>query len=305
MAITRYAYHGEADLARILDLVRCQPLTCHHVLDLAWRLSSPIINEGQDAAFWEDEDGQVIGFAAWQYYWATLDFFILPSPQQKIVEQEIFAWADARFRERDEERGKPLPYWAEFYDDDLARQQFIEAHGFVLDDSEGDRSIFFQHTLADLAPVPALPDGFTLRSLAGEQEVAAYVELHCAAFESDAMTPEWRARTLRMPHYRPELDLVIVASDGSFAGFCVGWFEPERRAAQIEPLGVHPRFHQRGFGRILLLEMLRRFKEHGAESAFVETNIARIPARRAYEAVGFQPVHTIRRKGKWANQMEQ
>jgi ribosomal protein S18 acetylase RimI-like enzyme len=97
------------------------------------------------------------------------------------------------------------------------------------------------------------------------------------------------------------LDLVVTAPDGSFAGFCLGWFVPERRSAQIEPLGVHPRFHQHGIGRILLLEMLRRFKEHGATSAFVETNVERTPARRAYESVGFQQVHIIRGKGKWSH----
>jgi ribosomal protein S18 acetylase RimI-like enzyme len=91
------------------------------------------------------------------------------------------------------------------------------------------------------------------------------------------------------------------SSQGSLAGFCVGWFEPARNVAQVEPLGVHPRFHQLGLGRVLLLEMLRRFKEHGAESAFVETDLDRTPARRAYQAVGFQQVHTIRRKGKWLN----
>ena len=305
MTITRYAYRSEADLSRILDLVRSQPLTNPHVLDLPWRLCSPTINEGHDAVFWEDEDGQVVGFAAWQYYWAALDFFILPGPQQKLVEQEIFAWADRRFRERDEERGQPLPYWTEFRDDDLVRQQLIEAHGFVLDDDEGNRTVFFQHTLADLAPVPALSDGFTLRPLAGEQEVAAYVELHRAAFMSNSMTPEWRARTLRLPHYHSELDLVVVAPDHSLAGFCVGWFEPERRAAQIEPIGIHPRFQQHGLGRVLLLEMLRRFQEHGAERAFVETNLARTPARHAYEAAGFQLAHIIQRKGKWVHQHAQ
>jgi mycothiol synthase len=99
-----------------------------------------------------------------------------------------------------------------------------------------------------------------------------------------------------------EFDLVVTAPDGSFAGFCVGWFVPQRRIAQIEPLGVHPRFHQRGLGRILLLEILRRFKEHGANSAVVETDVDRTSARRAYESVGFQQVHTIRCKGKWLNQ---
>ncbi|BCL81427.1 N-acetyltransferase [Ktedonobacteria bacterium brp13] len=300
MTLTRHPFRSEADMPRILDLILRMPLSCRHVIDLPWRLSSPAINEGRDAAFWEDSERQLVGFAAWQYYWAALDFFILPGPEAQDVAAQLFAWADGRFRERDAERGWPLPYWVEFRDDDLERQQLVEAHGFLHE--EGDRYVLLQHSLANLPPVPTLPAGFTLRLLAGEQEVAAYSEVHRAAFESTSMTPEWRARTIHTPPYRPELDLVVTAPDGSLAGFCVGWFVPERRIAQIEPLGVHPRFHQSGIGRILLLEILRRFKEHGATSAIVETNVERTPARRAYESVGFQQVHTIRGKGKWLNQ---
>jgi mycothiol synthase len=299
MTITRHPFRGEADMPHIVDLVRSMPLACRHVIDLPWRLSSPTIHEGRDATFWENADGQVIGFAAWQQYWAALDFFILPGPEMQFVEADLFAWADARFQERDEERGQQLPYWVEFRDDDHERRRLVEAHGFV--HNEDDCSVFLQHMLVDIAPVPPLPDGFTLRPLAGEQEVTAYTEVHRAAFESTSMTPEWRARTIRTPQYRPELDLAVIAPSGSFAGFCVGWFASERYIAQIEPLGIHPRFHQLGLGRILLLEMLRRFKEHGASSAIVETDVHRTPARRAYESVGFQQRHTIRCKGKWLN----
>lgn len=299
MPITRHPFRGEADMSRILDLVRSMPSSCRHVIDLPWRLSSPAINEGRDAAFWEDTEGQVVGLGAWQYYWAALDFFILPGPEMQAVTAELFAWADARFQEYDEERGRPLPYWVEFRDDDQERRQLAEAHGFLLD--EHDSYVFLQHTLVDLPPVPVLPDGFVLRSLMGEQEAAACAELQRAAFESTSMTAEWRARAIRTPQYRPELDLVIGSPDGALAGFCVGWFEPARRIAQIEPIGVHPRFQQLGLGRILLLEMLHRFKAHGADCAILETNIDRAPARHAYESVGFQQIHTIRRRGKWVD----
>ncbi len=291
MTITRHPFRGEADVPRILDLIGSMPLTSRHVIDLPWRLSSPTINEGRDAAFWKDSNGQVIGFAAWQYYWAALDFFILPGSEAQSVETDLFKWADGRFRERDEERGRPLPYWVEFRDDDRERQQIVEAQGFLLDDDES--YVYLQHSLLNLSPVPALPDGFLLRSLKGEQEAAAYAELHRAAFESNSMTPEWRARTIRMPHYRPELDLVICAPDGSLAGFCVGWFAPSLRVAQIEPIGMHPHFQRLGLGRILLLEMLRRFKELGASSAIIEPFAENVPIQRACESVGFQQVHII------------
>lgn len=300
MTITRHPFRSETDVPRILDLVGSMPLSCRHVIDLPWRISSPTINEGRDAVLWEDAGGRVVGFAAWQYYWAALDFFILPGPEAQSIETELFRWADERFRERDKERGRPLPYWMEFRDDDRERQQIVEAHGFLLDDD--DSYVCLHHSLLNLSPVPALPDGFLLRSLKGEQEAVAYADLHRAAFESTSMTPQWRARTIRMPQYRPELDLVVCAPDGSLAGFCVGWFAPSRRVAQIEPIGVHPYFQRLGLGRVLLLEMLRRFKEHGASSAIIEPDASNMPIRRACESVGFQQVHRIYRKGKWVNQ---
>lgn len=199
--------------------------------------------------------------------------------------------------ERDEERGKPLLYWVDFRDDDHTRRQLVEAHGFLL--AERDYYALFQHALNDLPPVPTLPDSFVLRTLAGEQETAAYSELHRAAFESTSMTPEWRARTLRMPQYRSDLDLVITAPDGSLAAFCVGWFEPVHKFAQIEPIGVHPHFQRRGLGRVLLLEMLHRFRAYGVASAFIEPSIDNAAIHRVCEIVGFKLMHTIRRKGKW------
>lgn len=302
MTITRRPFRDIADMPRILDLIRAMPLRCRHVLDLPWRLSSPAIHEGRDAVYWENAAGRVVGVAAWQYYWATLDFFILPGPEARDVENALFAWADSRFRERDEERGRPLPYSVEYRDDDEERLRLVESHGFTLDDDDDEDSyVFLEHPLSSLAPVPTLPDGFTLRPLNGEQETAAYAGLHRAAFESASMTPEWRARTLLAPQYRPELDLVVCAPGGTLVGFCVGWFDPSRRVAQVEPMGVHPHFQQLGLSRILLLEILRRFKEHGAEKALVETNLDRSAARHAYESAGFRQTHLIRRKEKWVS----
>ncbi len=297
MSITRHPL-STAELPRIIELVHTMPLICRHVIDLPWRLSSPAHQSGRDAAFWKDETGQLVGLVAWQHYWAVLDFFIPPGPEQQRVTTDLFLWADRRFSELDQARGQPFAYRVEFRDDDVERRQLVEAHGFLHD--EGECYVLFQHALNDLPDRSALPDGFQLRQLAGESEAAAYAVLHRAAFDSLSMTTEWRMRTIRGPQYRSELDLVVTAPGGELAAFCVGWFAPTHQSAQIEPLGVHPRFQETGLGRTLLLEMLHRCKALGATRVLVETNLERSAARSVYGSVGFQHVHTIRHTKKMA-----
>ena len=124
MIVNRRAYRGEADILLVADLIRSMPLTCRHIIDFPWRWSSPSMQAGgRNACIWEDADGSVVGFAAWQIYWASLDFFVRPGPYQQATETAIFAWASERFQELDQERGKPLPYWVEYRDDDQERSR--------------------------------------------------------------------------------------------------------------------------------------------------------------------------------------
>lgn len=297
MPITMRPYRDATDLTAIATLIQTQPLQCRHVIDFPWRLSSPALYTGRDAQLWEDENGTLLGFAAWQLWWATLDYFIHPSAQFQEVENAIFTWSAHRFRQLDQERGGPLPYWVEYRDDDTERKAISERHGFLLDDDFA--YVHMQCSLQGPLPEPVLPPGFTIRPLQGEQEVVAYACLHRAAFESTSMIPEWRQRTLHMPQYIPDLDIVAVAPDGTLAGFCVGWFNTQRNVAQIEPLGVHPQYQQHGLGNALLREILCRFKAHGAHTAIVETESTRLPAQHTYQGAGFRIAYTVIRKGQW------
>ena len=298
MSIRRCAFGDGAELPLVLDLIRVMPAACRHVLDFGWRLTAPAITEGRDAVYWQDGDGQVVGLAAWQQAWATLDFYVRPGLDAVTVERAIFTWAGERFRERDAERGHPLPYAVEFRDDDHDRRALVAAHGFVRDVHAS--YVCLQSRLDALLSPPVVPDGFTIRSLAGVTEAAAYVGAHRAAFGSEAMTAPWRERTIGTPLYQPDLDLVAIAPDGTVAGFCVGWHDPVRGVAQLEPVGVHPRYQRRGLSLALIAEMLGRFKDRGASVALVETEPDLTVARAAYDAAGFSPAHTIWRQEAWA-----
>jgi ribosomal protein S18 acetylase RimI-like enzyme len=296
MAIMMRAYEMR-DAERIADLLASQPPATPHLLGLPWRLSAHSGLPARDVVVWENDDDVLLGLAAWQQPWAALDFFVRPGPAQHEVEERLFAWAMARFHRLDQDRGVPLPYWVELRADDAERRALVTSHGFTLD--EDYTYIQLRRPLAHLPQAAPLPNSVTIRPLAGASEVAAYVALHCAAFQSESMTVAWRAQALRMPQYQPALDLVAVTPKGRLAGFLVGWLDEARQLAQIEPMGVHPDFRGMGLARALLLEGLRRFQAHGAIEAIVETESGRSPALQAYQSVGFAPAHTIIRKGLW------
>ena len=284
------------DLPTISELIAAGSPKSRHRIDYRWRLCNPLVWFGQDARLWFAGD-TCVAFAAWHQPWAALDFFVRPSPWQAEVERAIFAWAPNRFRVLDQERGRPLPYWVEVREDDAERLSLLERHGYTREDDYD--YVMLARTLSDDLPVPTLPTDYHIRPLAGEAEVEAYATLHRRAFGSQTVTAEWRARSLLMPGYRADLDLVAVGPEGRLIGFCVGWLDDADRVGQIEPLGVDPEFQGRGISGMLLREMLQRFRSCGATRALVETETTRTPARGAYEAAGFRPAHRSLRKGQW------
>jgi mycothiol synthase len=296
MDLVERLYAPDTDPVRIAELVCAVPPTTRHTVDYPWRLSSPLLNPAEDARLWLVDD-VLVGYAAWRVWWATLDVYLRPGSFQEEVETAVFDWAGRRFRALDAERGQPLPYWVEAREDDMARVRLLARIGYTLEDEY--TYVMLSRPLVEPPALPKLPTGFTIRPLAGERDVAAYVDVHRRAFASTSMTLDWRLRTLSMPHYEPGLDLVAVAPSGQVVGFCVGWTDSAHRVGQIEPLGVDPAFNGHGLGRALLLEMLGRFRAYGAAHAQVETDSGRIHALRAYEAVGFLPAYRSVRRGQW------
>src|SRR5262249_41371081 len=139
-----------------------------------------------------------------------------------------------------------------------------------------------------------LPNGFSIRPLAGEAEAQAYETLHRAAFNSKNMSEAWRRRILRHADYMPDLDLVAVAPDGTLAAFCIGWITRvnDERISQIEPIGVLPAYHRLGLGRAILYENLRRMQAIGATTAMIEAESSNNASTSLYKSAGFQVVST-------------
>jgi ribosomal protein S18 acetylase RimI-like enzyme len=160
----------------------------------------------------------------------------------------------------------------------------LEAAGYELDEGS-----WYEHMLApldDQLARPVVPDGYELRTVRGDEDVEARVEVHRAAFAPSRVVPESYRRVMSAWPYRPELDQVAVAPDGSFAAFCLCWLDEENRVGNLEPVGTHPDHRRLGLARAVCLAGLRSLRAADADTALVHS-VGGSAATRLYESVGF------------------
>ncbi len=104
---------------------------------------------------------------------------------------------------------------------------------------------------------------------------------------------DWKeqyAATLRSISPRdPNRKVLVAELDGAVAGFVFTSLDAKRKTGEIGLNAVDPKLHGRGIGRAMYEFALKDLKERGAEIACVGTggDAAHAPARRAYEAIGF------------------
>jgi mycothiol synthase len=301
MTISMRPLAGPRDLQRVYEFTQVSAADAFHVVDLPYRLCTPSAQEPGNAVLWEDEQGHLRGFAIVQLPWLTVEYVIHPEARAAGLEETVLSWALERWPRVMAEHKLSYSLFLEVREDQTARLALLERLGFVRDDWH---TLHMSQALHGALPAAQPLEGFTIRPLAGEDEVAGYVALHQAAFGSTNMAVEWRARTLEAPQYIPALDLVAAEADGTLAAFCICWLsqrghdENGSNIGQIEPIGVRPDFQQRGLGRAILLEGLRRLQAHGATTALIDSDGENDPAHSLYASVGFRVANTVRKYRK-------
>ena len=87
-------------------------------------------------------------------------------------------------------------------------------------------------------------------------------------------------------------DQVWVLDDGEVFGYVTFWLFPERGYGHLDNNAVAPDRAGQGWATFMYRAVLERFRALGLRYAHVDTGLddAHIPARRAYEAAGFDRV---------------
>jgi ribosomal protein S18 acetylase RimI-like enzyme len=192
--------------------------------------------------------------------------------------------------------GQPLPdgrKWLEVhgYEHDAHRTDLLNAHGFTRTEAyENIRRRDLREPVAD-AP---LPEGYTLRTMrAHPDDWQAMANLLNAAFKRTIHSAQEYHNFQRAPIYRPELDIVIEAPDGTLAA-TAGLTAHERESfAVVEPVCTHPDHQQRGLARAAISEGLRRVQAMGIQMAYIGAWHANPAANNTYEKLGFTYVERM------------
>lgn len=131
-----------------------------------------------------------------------------------------------------------------------------------------------------------LPPGYALTTVSTDADVAVRVVAGRAAFPRSTMTVEKYRFCRTTPLYRPALDTLITAPDGSVAAFALAWLDPLSLAVELEPVGTHPDHQRRGLGSAVCRAALRAARAMGGQQVLVAAEGTNPAANGLYASLG-------------------
>lgn len=292
MPYTVRLYQDETDYARMRGLLRetypltVPPLNCT-LGDLDWWRTTTndpaVLSKVQ---LWFDEIGTLIAFV-WP---GANQIDVMIRPNHRRLEEQILTQAEADYSQdlAGADQARKFQYWSD--EVDQVRNLMLQEHGY----SRTEGYLAF-HTLP-LTQRPAarqLPAGYTLRHVQGEADLEQRVAAHRSAFHPSRMTVEKHRAVMASPTYRPELDLMAVAPDGTVAACTIVWFDETNRMGIFEPVACHQDYQRRGLASAVMVEGLRRLFDLGAQVAHVNAWREDSAGAGLYRALGFAVIGRI------------
>jgi ribosomal protein S18 acetylase RimI-like enzyme len=230
--------------------------------------------------------------AAWVMVYPRLASFelqIAPGRREPAWERELLGEAEAEAWAAIERHGTGKDELViDVFEGDAARVAAVRDLGWA---QGTDGYVLTRASLDPLPPIELEP-GYSIRPAGGIVEAGEIAEIHSAGFGSE-WTEEMYRKVMLSPGYDPTRELLVVAPDGSFAGFCVLWFDRATGLGLFEPLATHPDHRRIGVGRALLAAGMHEMKDARLDTATVMYEEANPGSSALYRSLGFMPTWRI------------
>jgi len=242
--------------------------------DLQWRWRTERPTDSLPQLFWFDELGRpeaAVIATDWSGVIA-LDPLVMPDASAE--------WVAHTLRRGLEHAGESGFETVELEVDraDAVTQEMLVGHGFAI---KGDGLVETWLSAGERPAISTLRDQYRLAD-----RVATASRPHHMADRS-GLAVETRLRQTSL--YRPDLDLVVLDSEGSAAAYGLFWFDPETATGLVEPIRTEDHHQQRGLARHVLTSGIDRLAEAGATRIKICFEPGNAASRGLYLSAGFQP----------------
>ena len=233
---------------------------------------------------WEDAGTMV---AVTLYELRLGEAFFQIHPAYVHLKPELLAYAEQHLTGTTDQGKRHLKAYVN--DCDTAFEHVARSRGY--EKAPASHRPMSQFVIPDPFPPIRLPDGFRLKSLADDNDLAKIDRVLWRGFnhpgEPPADGPKGRKKMQSGPHFRKDLTIVVEAPNGAFVAFGGLWFDPVNRFGYVEPVATDPDYRHLGLGTAAVLEGIRRCGGLGATVAYVGTDMP------FYLAMGFKKLFTL------------
>jgi predicted N-acetyltransferase YhbS len=257
-------------------------------LQPAWEYmhSHPWLDEKSldNIGIWEDS-GRIVGVVHYEMYLGEAFFDIHPGYPH--LKPKMLEHAERHLYGKTQDRRRYVKAFINDFDKEF--KALVKSRGYKKDDAHARP--MSQLTITNpFRPIISLPDGFRLKSLAEDNDLAKIDRALWRGFnhgdEPPAIDFEGRKKMQSVPNFRKDLNIIIIAPDGNYVAYAGTWFEATNKFAYVEPVATDPDYRRRGLGKATVLEGIRRCGELGAQVAYVGS------VQPFYQAMGFKRLYT-------------
>jgi ribosomal protein S18 acetylase RimI-like enzyme len=229
---------------------------------------------------WENS-GEIVGAVHYEHKPGEAFFEIHPGYTH--LKPEMLEHAEKHLYGKTEDGRRYLKAFINDFDKEF--ETLVKSRGYKKDEKSA-RPMTQLKIIQPFRPVTPLPDGFELKSLAEDNNLAKLDRCIWRGFnhgdEPPAIDFTGREKQQSVPSYRKDLNIIIESPDGNFVAYAGTWFEAKNKYAYVEPVCTDPDYRRRGLGKAAVLEGVRRCGELGAMVAYVGSN------QPFYQALGFK-----------------
>lgn len=227
---------------------------------------------------WED-DGEIIGLVHFEDRMGVL--YVQLDPRDLSLKADILTYAEEHLS-GEFKIGKAVHVYID--DADGAFHDVAASQGFEKLESKYSE-MTSRLEIPTAFPEIRVPEGFRLKSLADDFDVAKVHRVMHRGFNHEGEPPEDelddRRKKLSSPSLRRDLTIVAEAPDGSFVSFSGTWMDETNRVCCVEPVATDPDYRRMGLGTAVVLEGIRRCAAEGATAAYVGSD------QEFYKSMGF------------------